>query len=55
MIAIQIGLKGEIDFDLKTPDGTERKCMSVDAINKLGWKSKISLSDGIKKTLLELI
>lgn len=45
-----IGYKGDIVTDSSKPDGTFRKVMDVSKINKLGWKAKTSLKDGIAKT-----
>ncbi|MDA0986439.1 MAG: GDP-L-fucose synthase [Bacteroidetes bacterium] len=45
------GFKGEILFDKSKPDGTPRKLLDVTKINKLGWKAKTKLKDGIKKTI----
>lgn len=42
------GYSGNIQFDSSKPDGTPRKLMDVSKINKLGWRHKISLRDGIK-------
>jgi GDP-L-fucose synthase len=41
---------GDIEWDTTKPNGTPRKVLNVDKIKSLGWKSKISLRDGIKKT-----
>lgn len=49
-IAKIVGYSGEIFFNLSKPDGTPRKLLNVEKINMLGWKHKISLSDGIKMT-----
>src|ERR1035437_1754688 len=43
-----VGFKGEIQWDSSKPDGTYRKLLDVSKINKLGWKEKISLEEGIK-------
>jgi GDP-L-fucose synthase len=40
--------EGDIIFDTTKPDGTPRKLMDVSKINHLGWKSKITLEQGIK-------
>lgn len=48
MIAQEVGFEGETYWDKTKPDGTPRKLLSVSKINALGWKSKISLSEGIK-------
>ena len=42
--------KGKFIFDKKKPDGTPRKFINSKKINKLGWKSKTNLLDGIKLT-----
>ena len=42
---------GEIFWDHSKPDGTPKKQLNVNRINKLGWFSKITLDDGIKETL----
>jgi GDP-L-fucose synthase len=47
IIAEVIGFKGEIQFDLSKPDGTPRKLLSVDLINKLGWRAQVNLREGI--------
>lgn len=43
------GFKGEIRFDASKPDGTMRKLLDVSKLEKLGWKSKIHLEEGVKK------
>jgi GDP-L-fucose synthase len=43
------GFKGEILFDASKPDGTMRKLLDVSKLEKLGWKSKIDLEDGVRK------
>lgn len=40
--------KGQLAWDASKPDGTYRKLLDVSKINKLGWKEKISLKDGLK-------
>lgn len=45
-----IGYKGKIIFNKNYPDGTPRRIVSSKRINKLGWKAKIRLNDGIKMT-----
>lgn len=51
MIKDTVGFKGNIEFDVSKPDGTMRKLMSAEKINKLGWKHKIELADGLKRTV----
>lgn len=45
------GFKGETNWDLSKPDGTPRKLLDNSKLSKLGWKSKITLDDGIKMAL----
>ncbi|MEN8134170.1 MAG: GDP-L-fucose synthase [Thermodesulfobacteriota bacterium] len=44
-----VGYKGDLFFDKGKPDGTPRKLLAVNRINKLGWKASINLQDGIKQ------
>jgi GDP-L-fucose synthase len=44
-----VGYEGQIEYDTSKPDGTPRKLLDVSRLNKLGWKSKIPLNDGIRK------
>ena len=45
-----IGYKGDFQFDTSKPDGTPKKLLNVDKINKLGWRAKTDLKTGIKLT-----
>ena len=47
-IASVVGFKGEIATDTSKPDGTPRKLMSAAKLEDLGWKPRISLTDGLK-------
>ncbi|MFA5519338.1 MAG: GDP-L-fucose synthase [Spirochaetota bacterium] len=42
-----VGFTGQILWDKKKPNGTPRKLLDVSQINKLGWKQRVSLRDGI--------
>tara|TARA_Y100001978_G_scaffold59027_1_gene53229 strand:+ start:22845 stop:23852 length:1008 start_codon:yes stop_codon:yes gene_type:complete len=46
-----IGYQGKIKWDLTMPDGTLRKKLDNYYINKLGWRAKTNLDEGIKMTL----
>jgi len=50
MVKDIIGFNGEIEHDLSKPDGVPRKLLDVSKIKELGWKPKISLEEGIRKT-----
>ena len=45
-----VGYEGELFFDTSKPDGMFRKVLDVSNFNNLGWKSKISLEDGLTLT-----
>lgn len=46
-----IGYQGNINFDKSMPDGTPRKVLDINLINKLGWNYKINIDDGLSKTI----
>lgn len=50
LIKDKIGFTGNIIYNSSFPDGTPRKLLDSSKINQLGWKSKISLENGIKIT-----
>tara|TARA_Y100000589_G_scaffold332162_1_gene389860 strand:+ start:99 stop:1097 length:999 start_codon:yes stop_codon:yes gene_type:complete len=54
-IAKIIDYKGEIIWDKTKPDGTPRKLLNVEKINQLGWRAKINLDEGIKRTTQEIL
>jgi GDP-L-fucose synthase len=51
MIAKIMGFKGKVNLDLNKPNGMRRKLLDVSKLNSLGWKHKIELEEGIKKTI----
>jgi GDP-L-fucose synthase len=55
LIIKEVGYEGELLFDTTKPDGTPRKLMDTSKINNLGWVAKISLKQGIIKTLKEVM
>jgi GDP-L-fucose synthase len=54
LIVAEVGYEGLIVFDTTKPDGTPRKLMDTNKINKLGWKATITLKEGIKRTIEEV-
>jgi GDP-L-fucose synthase len=50
LVMSAIGYSAELDFDLTKPDGTPRKLLDESRLNELGWRPKISLSQGIQST-----
>lgn len=55
MIKSVVGFKGKIKFDKTKPDGNIRKLLNSKLINKLGWKPKVSLEDGIHRAYKDYI
>jgi GDP-L-fucose synthase len=53
MIKDVAGYTGNIEQDFSKPDGTPRKLMDVQKLNKLGWKAQTGLREGIEKVYLE--
>jgi GDP-L-fucose synthase len=50
-----INFKGKINFDPSKPDGSLRKLLNSERINKLGFKPKIHLKEGLIKTYQDYI
>ncbi|WP_083347053.1 GDP-L-fucose synthase family protein [Terriglobus roseus] len=49
-VARVLGFKGVLRFDPSKPDGTPRKLMDVSLIHSLGWKHRVELEEGIRRT-----
>jgi GDP-L-fucose synthase len=45
-----VGYEGQINWDTSKPDGAPRKLMDVSRLERLGWKAKVSLEEGLSKT-----
>lgn len=45
-----VGYEGRIKYDETKPEGTLRRLLDISKIRGLGWKHKIELKEGIKKT-----
>jgi len=50
-----VDFRGEIKMDATKPDGTPRKLMDVSKLEKVGWKYKISLQEGIASVYKEVL
>jgi len=50
MVGQIVGYKGKIVFDSTKPDGTPRKLLDTSKVKALGWKPKVGLKEGIRKT-----
>jgi GDP-L-fucose synthase len=42
-----VGFEGNITFDINKPNGTPRKLMNSQRINRMGWRAEVSLSNGL--------
>lgn len=51
IIASEVGYTGKIQWDTTRPDGMPRKCLDVTQLEHLGFKTTISLSQGIKDVI----
>ena len=54
IISDVIEYDGDICWDTSKPNGSLRKILDVSKVNALGWKSKTSLIEGIKKVISDL-
>lgn len=53
LIAARSGFEGRIAWDTAKPDGMPRKCMDVSRMRALGFAPKITLEQGIDRTIAE--
>lgn len=51
MVKNKVGYSGNIIWDTTKPNGTPFRQISNEKINGLGWKAKISLEEGLTKTI----
>lgn len=45
-----VGFEGEIIYDSTKPNGTPRKLLDTNRLNKLGWTAQIQLKEGLQQT-----
>lgn len=50
-VAEATGFMGDIHWDTSKPDGTPKKQLDVTRLASLGWRAKIPLSVGLKRTV----
>ena len=52
-IASISGFKGDIFWDKSKPDGTPRMLLNISKIKSLGWSPKVTLKEGLSKTIVK--
>jgi GDP-L-fucose synthase len=50
LIGRVVGYPGRITFDASKPDGTPRKLLDVSRLHAAGWRARITLEEGIRRT-----
>jgi GDP-L-fucose synthase len=50
-VAAAVGYTGRTEWDSTKPDGTPQKLLDVSRLRDAGWTSRISLADGIQRTV----
>ena len=50
LIADVVGFKGKLIWDASRPDGTPQKVLDCSKLEKLGWKPRIPLKEGLEQT-----
>ena len=53
VIAEETGYQGDIKWDTSRPDGMPRKCTDIGRLEASGFKAKIELREGIRRTVSE--
>lgn len=51
LVASAVGYEGELLWDTTKPDGTPKKLLDVSQLANAGWSPRVSLEDGIKRTV----
>lgn len=51
LVKQMVEYEGELVLDPTKPDGTPQKLLDVSRLHALGWKTQVSLADGIQRTV----
>ena len=55
LVAHVVGYTGDLVPDISKPDGTPRKLVDVTRLNALGWRPRIGLEEGLRKTYADFL
>jgi GDP-L-fucose synthase len=55
MVAEAVGYSGAIVWDASRPDGTPRKLLDVNRLRSLGWRARIPLQEGLRRTVADYV
>ncbi|TWU67530.1 GDP-L-fucose synthase family protein [Crateriforma conspicua] len=50
LVAETVGFEGKIETDPSRPDGTPVKCTNVDRLHASGWRHRVDLAEGLRRT-----
>jgi GDP-L-fucose synthase len=50
LIAKVVGYRGKIEYDSSKPDGTPRKWLNIDCLQRFGWTPSVDLEEGLIET-----
>lgn len=53
LISQAVNYQGEIIWDTTKPDGMLRKCLDISRLTAMGFQAKVSLQEGISRTIAE--
>jgi GDP-L-fucose synthase len=54
-VALAAGFAGTIEWDPSKPDGTPKKQLDVSRLAALGWRARIPLAEGLRKTVSNFV
>jgi GDP-L-fucose synthase len=54
-IAAVVGYRGEMVYDRTKPDGTPKKLLDCSRMEKLGWKARVPLREGLKRAYADYL
>lgn len=54
-IATTVGFTGAIDFDPTRPDGTPRKLIDSQRLERLGWRAEVGLEEGLGRAYADFL